>query len=107
MKEWFPIPYVLPSPKVQIEWGWQEEQREEELPKLYQDHIASVEEFKAWKLEHPNDGTMTALYTWRRPIMVAGSIGVSVVSLNPIPFIMTLASIAEENRNIQRKRRVS
>jgi hypothetical protein len=70
------IPYVLLGPNIKVEWeiqrDWQAE-KSEEIPKLYLDHIASVNDFKAWKAEHPKDGTMLVMFKWAPYLIVTAS----------------------------------
>ena len=64
------VPYVLPSPQIQVRWEIRRAWEYEEPSKLWKDHIDSVNQFQAWKANHPRDGTMTQLYHFSSYIMV-------------------------------------
>lgn len=84
MRELYDVmPYVLPSPQVQIRWEIRHVWENEEPSKLWKDHIDSVTQFQVWKAEHPHDGAMTSMYQWA-PVMFVGLGLVGAAAGNPL-----------------------
>lgn len=79
------VPYVVRGPQVKVRWEIRRDlEHEEEPSKLWKDHIASVKQFQAWKVEHPHDGTMTVMYHWSPYIMVGIGLTLGILSGNPL-----------------------
>ncbi len=89
----------LPQLEIQIEfrrdWHYYA-QKQVEISKSLKDQQDSVNEFKAWKLHHTNDGTMTVLYSWSPQIIAGSSIifGLTaIITANPFMIGMSMLGV--------------